>query len=173
MKTTCNTVKTESGKKDKSADIYWSNNDGDESHDYQVISDSFNNYFLSIAEKITHNIINNNNIGSNNEETPLHYLLQLFSNPFPNIKFSNTSTREVERIIISLQSKSSHGYNEISTKILKVSAPFISSPLNYICNESLSTGIFPTCLKFSMIKPLYKKGDKNNMANYRPISLLT
>jgi hypothetical protein len=93
---------------------------------------------------MTHNIINNNNIGTNNEETPLHYLLQLLSNPFPNVKFSNTSTQEIERIINSLQSKSSHGYDEILIKILKVSAPFISSPLNYICNKSLSTGIFPT-----------------------------
>ena len=102
----------------------------------------------------------------------MHYLLQLVSNPFPNIKFSNTSTQEIERIINSLQSKSSHGYDEISTKT-KISAPFISSPLNYICNRSLSTGIFPTRLKYSVIKPLYKKGDKNNMANYRLISLVT
>jgi hypothetical protein len=65
MKTTWNIIKTEPGKKDNSADIYWSNNDGDESHDYLVISDSFNNYFLSIAEKI----MNSNNVGSNNEET--------------------------------------------------------------------------------------------------------
>ena len=51
-KTTSNITKTETGKKD-SVDIYWSSNDGDESHDYQVISDSFNNYFLLTAEKIT------------------------------------------------------------------------------------------------------------------------
>jgi hypothetical protein len=132
MKTTWNIIKTETGKKDNSADVYWSNNDGDENHDYQFIFYSFNNYFLSIAEKITHNIIINNNIGSNNEETPLHYLLQSFSNPFPNIKFGNTSTQETERMMNSLQSKCSHGYNEISTKILKICAPFISSPLNYI-----------------------------------------
>jgi hypothetical protein len=34
-------------------------------------------------------------------------------------------------------------------------------------------GIFPTHLKYSTVKPLFKKGDINNMANYRPISLLT
>ena len=171
-KTTSNIIRIEKGKKDNYEDIYWFSNDEDESHDHQVISDSFNNYFLSIAEKISH-IINRHNIDSNNEKTPLHYLLQLFSNPFLNIKFSNTSTQEIERITNSLQSKRSHGYDEISTRILKISAPFISSPLNYICNKSLSTGIFPTRLKYSMIKPLYKKHDKNNVDNYTPISLLT
>ena len=72
-----------------------------------------------------------------------------------------------------MKSKNSHGYDEISTKILKVSAPFISSLLNYICNKSILSGTFPTRLKYSIVKPMYKKGDRNDVTNYRPISLLT
>jgi hypothetical protein len=33
-------------------------------------------------------------------------------------------------------------------------------------------GVFPTALKHSIITPLHKRGDKNNVTNYRPISLL-
>ena len=84
----------------------------------------------------------------------------------------NTTTNEIEKIIKELKSKQSCGYDEIMTEILKISIPFILSPLTYICNRMLSTGIFPDRLKFSEIKPIYKKGDKKLITNYRPISLL-
>ena len=37
----------------------------------------------------------------------------------------------------------------------------------------LSSGIFPMRLKYSEIKPILKKGDKINIPNYRPTSILT
>ena len=100
----------------------------------------------------------------------MQYLSQLFKSPFPKIKSSNTSMKETEKIISSLQSETSYSYDEISMRILKINAPFISSALNYICNKSMSPGIFPSPLKYSIIKPLFKTGDKKNMANYRPVS---
>jgi len=49
----------------------------------------------------------------------------------------------------------------------------MSSLSNYICNKVLTKGIFPDGLKFSTTKPLSKKGNKNYVSNYRPVSLLT
>ncbi len=37
----------------------------------------------------------------------------------------------------------------------------------------LCTGIFPDIFKTAKIKPLFKKGNKNEVQNYRPISLLS
>jgi len=85
------------------------------------------------------------------------------------------STKEITSIIKALKTKqkNSHGFDEISTKLLKISATYICSPLSYICNKSILSGIFPDHMKFSIIKSIYKKGDKTNPTNDRPISLLT
>jgi hypothetical protein len=80
---------------------------------------------------------------------------------------------ETEKIIQYLKCKNSYGYDEISSRILKISTPYVLSPLTYIFNKILSTGTFPERFKFSEVKLLYKKGDKNEVSNYRPISLLT
>jgi len=65
--------------------------------------------------------------------------------------------KEIINIIKSRKSKNSHGYEEASTKLLKISASYICSPLTYICNKTISLGIFPDLLKYPIIKPLYKK----------------
>ena len=68
---------------------------------------------------------------------------------------------ELENIAKTLKTKNSHGYDEISTKILRSSIYYISSPLTYIINRMLATGTFPNRLKFSVVKPLFKTGEKN------------
>jgi len=98
---------------------------------------------------------------------------QAFNKPYPNMECNCTTVKEIEQIIKSLKSKNSHGYDEISTKILKISCPFIRSPVNFICNKMLFGGVFPNRLKYANIIPLHKNGDKCEASNYRPISLLT
>ena len=59
-----------------------------------------------------------------------------------------------------------------SQQNIKISKPFIISPLINISNKMLAQGIYPERLKFSLIKPVYKSGDKSSPSNYRLISLL-
>ena len=42
----------------------------------------------------------------------------------------------------------------------------------HLVNLSLSSGMFPSCLKISRVVPLFKGGDAMNISNYRPISVL-
>jgi hypothetical protein len=125
-----------------------------------------------VADTIVNNIKRDSNKSGDNLKF-LTYLFQNFKYPFPNIQWHYTSTYEIQNIIKSLKTKNSYGFDEISVKILKPSLPFIVSPLTYICNKSLSLGVFPDRLKYSIVKPIYKNGDKLMMSNYRAISLLT
>jgi hypothetical protein len=73
------------------------------------------------------------------------------------MKWHYTSTYEIGEIIKSLKSKNTSGYDEISMRILQLSAPYIVSPFTYICNMILNTGIFPDRLKYTIIKPFFFK----------------
>jgi len=45
--------------------------------------------------------------------------------------------------------------------------------LTHIYNVSLRSGVFPLEWKLAKAKPLYKKGDRYDIQNYRPISIIS
>ena len=57
--------------------------------------------------------------------------------------------------------------------ILKKTIYIISPILEYLFNLSISKGKCPNILKISKVIPLFKNGDKSNITNYRPISLIS
>jgi hypothetical protein len=80
---------------------------------------------------------------------------------------------EVICTITSLKNKNSCSYDGLSNKILKLCGRHISKPLTYVYNKSLLSGICPEYLKYAIIIPCFKKGEKSQISYYRPISLLT
>ena len=171
-KTTWNIVKSITNTKNNYNKIPRIDIDGKIITHYQTIVEEFNNYYILVADNITNHNFKNNNINDLNHIDPLNYLHFAFKQSFTNIILKNVTTHEIEKIIKGLNNKNSSGYDEITVKILKASSPFIISPLTYICNRMLATGTFPDRLKYSEIKPIYKKGNKTHISNYRPISLL-
>ena len=125
----------------------------------------------TVADTVIGNIKKGDNDSKDNVD-PSNYLITNFDNTFSGINWIHATTYEINKILKSLKTKISYGYDEIPIKILKLSAPFIISPITYICNKSLSSGVFPERLKYAIIKPIYKKGDKLLTINYRPIYLV-
>lgn len=122
------------------------------------IANAFNDYFTSVADNLIPKNSSKINIINNND--PMTYLRRNFKHCHSQINLDGVPTHEINKIINSLKNKTSHGYDEISNKILKASAPYILSPPTYIFNKVLPSGIFPNKLKYSEIQPLYKKGEK-------------
>jgi len=86
----------------------------------------------------------------NNQNVHCHFMANASQTSFPSMKFTCTTKKEISSIIRSLKPSNSSGYDEITTTILQACSPYITSPLNYICNRVLFTGIFPDRLKFEL-----------------------
>ena len=86
----------------------------------------------------------------------------------------NFKTDNIEKIFESLHPNKGHGRDTISIRILKTCGDTVCKPLDLIFKQSLTTGVlFLSEWKKGNIVPCYKKGDKQNLKNYRPISLLS
>lgn len=52
---------------------------------------------------------------------------------------------------------------------MKLAAPFIFELLTYLLNLCVDNCVFPQCMKFAKVIPVYKKSD---YGNYNPVSIL-
>ena len=88
------------------------------------------------------------------------------------MKLEVVNENNINEAINRLKNISSYGHDEISNKIIKSAKNAFSQPLMLIINQMLMTGEFPSDLKISRLKSLFKSGDASLFSNYRPISLL-
>ena len=129
--------------------------------DPTIIANQFNNYFINIGKSLSNQIHSNKSFNS--------YL----NTPSENIfKFTSVDENTIINIISKITNNESTGHDNISNKLLKHAKSIIAKPLALIINQTLTTGIFPSQLKLSKVKPLFKKLDTKQLSNYRPISLL-
>ena len=88
------------------------------------------------------------------------------------IFLDSVTENEIINYVNEFKPKKSRGYDEMDMFSLKFLIPVIVTPLTHIFNIALSTGTFPSLLKVGRVVPIYKKGDRIDPGNYRPISLL-
>ena len=159
METAWDLINIEWGK-DINNQIIQSLNIGDEIiTDHQTIADSFNKHFIMIPDTIIKNTIDKNYSAESYKNNLPHSMVNPSHSSFPSMKFTCTTEKEIDRIIKSLKHSISYGYDQITITITQVCSPYITSPLNYVCNRALFIAIFPDRLKFATVRPLFKKGD--------------
>ena len=120
-KTTWNIAKTVTNNSRNSNKIVSMNIDNHPNSNPVTIANAFNTYFSSVARKLE-KLPQNNYLA---HKDPLINLNSNFKTPISSLRFNYTTTHEVNSIIYSLKTKDSYGYDEISSRILKISAPYI------------------------------------------------
>lgn len=82
------------------------------------------------------------------------------------------SSREIQKIVMSLPSNKAPGHDKVSTSVLKDALPCILPILTVIVNHSLLTSVFLLAWRKSEVVPLLKEGDHEIANSNRPVSLL-
>ena len=91
----------------------------------------------------------------------------------PNLEKIILEEKEVHKVLAELDPNKASGPDHIPARILKECAPSLASSLTTILNTSMKKGQFPTNWKIANVCPVFKKGERHDVKNYRPISLLS
>ena len=71
-----------------------------------------------------------------------------------------------------LSTHKSSSVKNVSSRVLKDAFQALSDKVTYMFNVALSTGNFPRLWKRAKVVPLPKEGDRRDVNNLRPVSLL-
>ena len=126
-------------------------------------ANAFNSYFIESG-----NVLNETDKESKKE-------LNMYNNSKrydikDTFMYKEVNEGKIEEIISQLKENkaTNDDYAIYSIKLVKKQ---VAKVLSQIINESIMKGRFPKALKRSTIIPIYKNGDRNEVNNYRPITL--
>ena len=130
-------------------------------------ANDFNEYFTNVGkkafEKSQENFNDRQNINDN---------INVNFNAETSFKPSPVDVNTIILTIRELNNTKAFGSDGIAFKFIQESLPIITFYIMVIINTSIVTHVFPHQWKHPHILPFHKNGDKDEVSNYRPISLL-
>ena len=129
----------------------------------KAISSALNNFFCKIGEKLASKIDTVPNPLLSGEATKNYRSVKF--------QFGSITVKEIRDAIAKIKTTKGFGKDNISCYFLKLAVPFIEKSLADLFNTSIETSQFPDLWRCVRATPIFK-GDKAEMSNYRPISVL-
>ena len=133
--------------------------DGQTIHNSQVIADRFNDYFVSNFSNLTSSC---SPVSPTEDNEPSWH---------PFLSSVDLSLEDVSAILRKLPPKTSVDSDNISYMILKNGGSSIALRLFQLFSLSLRVSRIPFSWKAAIVSPIFKKGSKSDIRNYRPISV--
>ena len=129
-----------------------------------TITNEFNDYFCSIGSNLASKAL------GKTKKKPYEFLIKKIST---SIYLEPPSLNEILNQISSLNDHKAVGHDDIPAYFLKVSNSVITPFLQIFTTFMFNNGLFPNNCKIAKVAPIYKTGSKEEVNNYRPISILT
>ena len=150
------------------------------------IAITFNNYFSNIKKLSLPSAKSYNEENIDNITNPTYLAIEKYKNHpsiltiknkmqslgHPSFSFQYVSHDQVLKEVNKLNPRKASQDSDIPVKVIRENIDIVAYFIYNNFNNSLSSSIFPTGLKYADIIPVFKKDDKTNKENYRPISIL-
>lgn len=124
---------------------------------------SVNQFFANIGNNLAQKYINRPTYQSKPTDK---------SSPPDSLALLPTDESEVATIIFSLRRDAAAGWDGITAGLLQQCSNRLVPIITHICNICIESGKFPKVFKRAIVHPIYKGGNRDNVNNYRPISVL-
>ena len=141
-----------------------------------IVSYSSGKNILNIADSLppgtSHDQIIDNIIQNYTDHPSITCIKNKFS-PVRVFKFENVNEASIIKLLKTVNIKKALGIDGLPPYILNCSAEILAKPITQIINQMLIENTFPSEAKLASILPLFKKNDRSQKNNYRPISILS
>ena len=133
--------------------------------DSTAISNIFNEYFSKMGQSLT-------DVTTYTDSQQSDMIRYLGKSNCNSIYCDQINDEEIIMAVKMIPSKRSCGPDELPICIFKNHIDILCPILHFLFNMSIEQGVVPNALKMAKVIPVFKKGDREMITNYRPISLL-
>ena len=147
------------------------------------IAEILNEYYINILKETTGNEPSCN-VESDNDLLDIYHIIEKFKDHpsvtsikesiDENIKFEFMSATEADIFdrLLSVSPQKPGGYDKIPPKLVSLSADVLAKPFMHVVNSGIHSHTFPDSAKVAVVTPVFKKDNRHNKQNFRPISVL-
>ena len=136
---------------------------GETCFDKRYVANKFCDFFLNVADDLVKKLKPRSGLFNKIQVKSFYSEKGVLENSFG---FSTVTESTVYRLISTVNIKKATG------SFIRVGCSVIASPITHILNLSLSQSTVPKAFKEPRVVPLYKKGGRGEIGNYRPVSIL-